>query len=133
MFTHLNYTSRVFPLRWVCRICHACPVFRASNIHACLVSCVSYPSPQVDPSNMPVPVPSEDYAPPEDVLFEQVWDPSAMMPAAEGAPVPPDPDELVEEFAGAVSHDKVRHGQLRRALGSDRAGRVGGRGGERRG
>jgi len=57
---------------------------------------------------MPLPVPSEDYTPPEDVLFEQVWDPSTMTPAAEGAPVPPDPDELVEEFAGAVSHDMVR-------------------------
>lgn len=70
---------------------------------------------------MPVPVPNEDYTPPEDVLFEQVWDPSVMMPAAEDAPVPPDPDELVEEFAGAVSHDKVRV-TLRRAFCSDMGG-----------
>lgn len=64
-------------------------------------------SPQVDPSNLPDTGPSEDYVPPEDVQFEQVWDPSVMLPSSEGATAPPDPGVLVAEFEGAVSHDKV--------------------------
>lgn len=64
---------------------------------------------QVDPMNLPSPVPSEDYVPPEDVVYEQVWDPSAMSPpASRGSGSSPDLDDLVKDFAGAVSHDKVR-------------------------
>lgn len=63
--------------------------------------------PQVDPLNLPVAVSSEDYVPPEDVLFDQVWDPSVMLPTSKRATAP-NLDDLVEEFAGAVSHDKVR-------------------------
>lgn len=62
---------------------------------------------QVNPLNLPVAGSSEDYVPPEDVQFEQVWDPSVMLPSSEGAAAPPDPGVIVEEFKGAVSHDKV--------------------------
>lgn len=58
--------------------------------------------------NLPVPVSSEDYEPPEDVLFEQVWDPSVVAPSPKGVGAPKDLAELVKEFAGIVSHDKVR-------------------------
>lgn len=58
--------------------------------------------------NLPTAVPSEDYVPPEDVEFEQVWDPSLMLSSSEGAPAPPDPGVLVEEFVSVVSEDKVR-------------------------
>lgn len=63
--------------------------------------------PQVDPLNLPVAVSSEDYVPPEDVVFEQVWDPSCVRTVSK-RPTAPNPEDLVEEFAGAVSHDKVR-------------------------
>lgn len=62
----------------------------------------------MDPLNLPVPVSSEDYVPPEDVLFEQVWDPSVVVPSPKGVDPPRDLAELVKEFAGVVSHDKVR-------------------------
>lgn len=62
---------------------------------------------QVDPSNLPVAGPSEDYVTPDDVQFEQVWDPSLLLPSSEGAAAPPDPGALVDEFKGVVSHDKV--------------------------
>ncbi|CAN0503288.1 unnamed protein product, partial [Ectocarpus sp. 12 AP-2014] len=61
---------------------------------------------QVDPLNLPVPVSSEDYVPPEDVLFEQVWDPSVVVPSPKGKGTPRELAELVKEFAGVVSHDK---------------------------
>ncbi|CAB1113455.1 unnamed protein product [Ectocarpus sp. CCAP 1310/34] len=61
---------------------------------------------QVDPLNLPVPVSSEDYVPPEDVLFEQVWDPSVVVPSPKGKGAPRELAELVKEFAGVVSHDK---------------------------
>ncbi|CAM9651574.1 unnamed protein product, partial [Ectocarpus sp. 8 AP-2014] len=61
---------------------------------------------QVDPLNLPVPVSSEDYVPPEDVLFEQVWDPSVVVPSPKGVGAPRELAELVKEFAGVVSHDK---------------------------
>lgn len=62
----------------------------------------------MDPLNLPVPVSSEDYVPPEDVLFEQVWDPSVVVPSPKGVGAPRELAELVIEFAGVVSHDKVR-------------------------
>lgn len=61
----------------------------------------------MDPSNLPVAVSSEEYVPPEDVLFEQVWDPNVMPPASKHGTAP-NPYDLAEEFAGVVSHDKVR-------------------------
>lgn len=57
--------------------------------------------------NLPVVVSREEYVPPEDVVFDQVWDPSCVRTVSKRATVP-NPDDLVQEFAGAVSHDKVR-------------------------
>ena len=64
-------------------------------------------SSQVDPLNLPTAVSSEDYVPPEDAEFEQVWDPSLTLPSSEGASAPPDPATLIEEFENVVSQDKV--------------------------
>lgn len=60
---------------------------------------------QVDPSNLPTPVSSEEYIPPEDVPFEQVWAP---LPATENGRRDQYLDLLVKDFAGVVSHDKVQ-------------------------
>lgn len=64
-------------------------------------------SPKVDPLNLPIAEPSEGYVPPKDVQFEQVWNPSVLLPSSEGATAPSDPGVLVDEFKGFVSHDKV--------------------------
>lgn len=61
----------------------------------------------MDPINLCPAVPSKDYTAPEDVMFEQVWDPKVMSSPAGVGLSGRDPAELVEEFSGAVSHDKV--------------------------
>ena len=61
----------------------------------------------MDPKHLCPAIPSEEYTAPEDVLFEQVWDPQVLVPCERLGRNPLDPNELVQEFAGSVSHDKV--------------------------
>ena len=98
------------------------------------------PLAQVDPCHLWTPVAPEEYVPPEDVLFDQIWDPNIVsrsssppLPSASlssnmvspsnivchsrgGGGLVPDTDELIKEFAGVVSQDKVRR-ELRGAGG----------------
>lgn len=61
----------------------------------------------MDPINLCPAVPNKNYTAPEDVMFEQVWDPKVMSPPVGVGLNQRNPDELVQEFSGAVSHDKV--------------------------
>lgn len=65
---------------------------------------------QVDPLNLCTPVPSEEYIPPEDVIFEQVWSPIVAGSVQGEDAISSDPDDLAEDFRGAISYDKVRCG-----------------------
>lgn len=59
---------------------------------------------QVDPANLCASVSKEEYVPPEDVEFEQVWAPLPLLPNGQQSQAP---EELVLEFADVVSQDKV--------------------------